>query len=274
MNDLRKLQLIQLDILKDIDKICKDNNLQYYLIAGTLLGAVRHHGFIPWDDDIDIAMYREDLCKLEEIITLQYSHKYSIQNCWTDNKFTRFITKVRLNNTKMIEADEYYDPDSKNVGIWIDIFPIDYVEKTGLDLKVRELGLRFFSALIVAKHLNISKRKTTKLKRVLYYILKYITKYINHSFIVKSYENICTKSSKQSSSYSTIFMSAYGCKKELVPNGVYGSGKKIIFEGHEFTAPNEYEYLLRAIYGDYMMLPPVEKRITDHRIEVIDYGNY
>lgn len=272
--DVRALQLIQYMILCDVVDICETHGLRYYLIAGTLLGAVRHGGFIPWDDDVDIAMYREDLSRLEHIIATRHSDKYSVQNCWTDGRFTRFITKVRLRGTRMVEADDTPSLAEEFSGIWIDIFPIDYVRTTGLALRLTDIKLRFLSALAVAKHLDIEKRNTTKVKRLLYRVLRLVVRRVSHAWIAQAFVNACTSSPKDHSPYSTIFMSAYGCRRETVPNGVYGDGRTVVFEGRRFRAPSGYEQLLSRIYGNYLELPPEGRRVSHHRIEEINFGRY
>ena len=103
MTELRKLQLIETSIVADVDAICEKYNLQYYMIGGTLLGAVRHKGFIPWDDDIDLVMYRDDYNRLINIIQTEYSEKYFVQTFETDPYYTRYIAKIRLNGTTMLE---------------------------------------------------------------------------------------------------------------------------------------------------------------------------
>ena len=99
----RKLQLCQLMIARDIDRICRENGLKYYMVGGTLLGAVRHGGFIPWDDDLDIAMFRSDYEALQEIIIREHSERYFLQNSQTDPHYSRVIAKVRLRGTIQME---------------------------------------------------------------------------------------------------------------------------------------------------------------------------
>ena len=119
MNDLQKCQL---NILKDFIKVCEKNNLRYYLVSGTCLGAVRHQGFIPWDDDIDVGMPREDYNKL---ITLQkdFNERYFIQTYKTDKKYLYNFAKIRDSETTYIENN--FMTTQINHGVWLDVFPLD-----------------------------------------------------------------------------------------------------------------------------------------------------
>lgn len=133
---LLRLKQIELEILKVFHEYCAKHSLQYYLIGGALLGAVRHRGFVPWDDDIDVGMLREDYERLKKIWDRDPIDGYFLQYNETDPAFARGIIKLRLNNTKVIEFS------SRNVkmhnGIYIDIFPIDYIDRNnGIALYMR-----------------------------------------------------------------------------------------------------------------------------------------
>ena len=124
---LRKVQLIELEILKEFDKICKDNHLRYILVGGTLIGAIRHNGFIPWDDDIDISMPRKDYNKFIKIQKKQLNHqKYYFQCMETENEFGLPFGKIRRKGS--IYSETTCPLDEKKQGIWIDIFPIDKID--------------------------------------------------------------------------------------------------------------------------------------------------
>ena len=117
MDQIRKLQLAQLYIMKNIAAICDENNICYYLCGGTLLGAIRHSGFIPWDDDLDITMYRQDLKKLTKIVEEKYSDLFFVQNFQSDKNYARYIPKIRLNGTVQMEED--YAKSDIHQGIYI-----------------------------------------------------------------------------------------------------------------------------------------------------------
>ena len=268
---IRKLQLVQLLILKDIDLICKKYNLKYYLIGGTLLGAIRHKGFIPWDDDIDIVMYRGDMEKLIKIIHEEYFEKYFVQNFKTDPYYTRYITKIRLNNTLQIE--EALGNAKSHQGIYIDIFPLDFVKKNkGFSMKIRGVILRLLFAIKSLKN-NIFYTKN-KIKILLGKILRIFTFLIPNGLINYLFDYVCSKDNNKQCNFTSNFSSHFKWEKQTYENDVYGEGVQVEFENNYFIAPTQYDVILKRIYGDdYMELPPKSKRITHQLIE-IDFGPY
>jgi lipopolysaccharide cholinephosphotransferase len=269
--ELRKLQLIQLMILKDIVKLCELHGLRYYLVEGTLLGAVRHNGSIPWDDDIDIAMYREDYKKIESLISRDYNDKYVVQSPDNDINYPRQILKVRLAGTKQIE----HGMDGINAanGIYIDIFPLDKCKKPdGIIMKFRGMLIRSFFAyntIHCGRKVNMSiSKKTIRL------LTRWVTVVIPKKKVNNWFEKICTMDDKKECHFTTSFLSAYGWKKQMVSNDVYGIGVMLTYEGEEFRVPTKYDKLLRAIYNDYLTIPSQEKQNSGHTIVEIDFGKY
>lgn len=272
MNDLRKLQLAELYMLKDIANICEANGIKYYITAGTLLGAVRHKGFIPWDDDLDITMYRKDLQKLTSLLRSEYKEKYFVQSFDTDKNYTRYITKIRLNGTKQVE--EIYENDDINHGIYIDIFPLDHTTKSGgIGLAIRGKILRLLFAYKTTKHTK--SWKTSKFKQIVINILKPITYLIPDSLINKAFDYCCSKTDVEGAKYTTSFASHYLWNKQMFPNEVYGEGVKIVFEDGKFIAPTKYLILLEQLYGpNYMDIPDEHLRDSGHILQKIDLGEY
>lgn len=271
MQMLRKLQLTQLIILKDIAQICKENNLRYYLGGGTLLGAIRHGGFIPWDDDIDIVMYRDDLERLESILLDNYNEKYFVQNFETDNKYTRYITKVRLNGTRQVSKG--LENVQMHKGIYLDIFPLDRVQSSdSLGLRLRGKIIRYLFAYKTLRF--IPDKNTTPEKKFLIKILHPISHLIPDKIINWFFDFICTMSENEKCKFTTNFASGYGWKRQLVENSVYGKGVYKRFEDGEYLVPFNYDKLLTQLYGDYMQIPPLEKRKSGHIIVDIDIGKY
>lgn len=125
-NHIKDLQRIELEMLLEVDRICKKYNIRYFLVAGTLLGAIRHKGFIPWDDDIDICMPVEEYRKFCKVAKTDLKKEYFLQNSDTDFS-NRWFSKVRKNNTTCIEKG--YEKSKIHQGIWIDIFPLIGVKK-------------------------------------------------------------------------------------------------------------------------------------------------
>ena len=272
MKTLRKLQIAQLYMIKEIAKICEENHLRYYLCGGTLLGAVRHQGFIPWDDDLDITMYREDLEKLTRIIQENYKDTFFVQNFDTDKNYARYITKIRLNGTLQVEED--CSQDDMHQGIYIDIFPLDHVTKSdGFGLHFRGKMLRLLFAYKTAR--CTKNKQSTPLKMALIKLLKPFTYLIPNSAINKMFDYVCSATDKPGASYTTSFASHYLWKKQLVPNAVYGEGVLHKFENCELRIPSDYTTLLVQLFGEnYMDIPPVEKRNSGHVLVNVDLGKY
>lgn len=256
---LVKAQKRMLDILIEVDRVCNKHNIKYFLIDGTLLGAVRHKGFIPWDDDVDIAMMREDYNKFIEVAPLELSKDYFLQTIDTDPNYNRFHIplKVRDNRSKLVEVDESENEDF-NQGIYIDIFAFDTLPKNELIRKFQKLISRFIVLCDVR-----TRRKEEKLslqnkiaflvylivKRLSYNtrnkILRYIMKWndINGQEITYGVDLPCD------GSWGKIFN-----KSDIFPL------TKIEFCGKYFNAPKECDKILSNLYGDYLELPKEEDR--------------
>jgi len=263
---LRKLQLTELDILVDIDKICKENNIQYFLIGGTLLGAVRHKGFIPWDDDIDIGMLRSDYEKFIELCLNKnvLGEKYFLHcNESDENYFVPFI-KVKKNNTTFAEED--LENLNTHKGIFLDIFPYDNVPKqNSIIQRIQAIIVRNIHYAIYVKY-NIYKLKNKKRKLFTWFLtllpkktLKKMNRYFSTIF-EKRKNNKYIVSIAGSSSYVDETL----LKERLFPL------KKTTFENLEFYSFNDNDYYLTQLFGDYMKLPPEEDRKT-HKPQFIDF---
>ena len=267
---LDKVKHLELQILKYVDKICKDNDIKYYLIGGTLLGAVRHGGFIPWDDDIDIVMFREDYNKFIKLINIK-SEKYFIQNFMTDSSYTRYITKIRLNGTSFVEKE--VKDLSMHHGIFIDIFPLDKIIPE--NEKQIQIQIKLAQKLIRLQQIKAGKVEGRgNLKTKGNQIIRLFLPIIPSKVIGKIIDNIYGMQNKKPTRYVTNFSSQYGWRKQTFPIDVYGEGTYLEFEGHKFMAPAKWEVILKNLYGDYMKLPPEEKRNSGHDVVHIDLGKY
>ena len=267
----KKLQLIELDIFKSFLMVCKKLDLKYFLAGGTLLGAIRHNGFIPWDDDIDVIMPREDYEKFLEKGQALLEKKYFIQNYKTDPEFVLNFTKIRNSETTFIEKTS----KNRNInhGIYIDIFPLDGFPRKKLDY----IKTKIFDTLYgyqVDKYFFYEE----KIKENFF---KHIAKKIFSDMLYrkKSLREIQDKKEKMYKKYKYTdsekiisYCGMYG-KKEIMPKKYFGEGKKVFFEGMEVIAPQEYDLYLKQFYGDYMKLPPKEQQVTHHYNEIIDLEN-
>lgn len=256
----KAVQAVETDMLRVFVSICQELGLKYYLWGGTLLGAIRHNGFIPWDDDIDVAMFREDYERfLKEAPAYLPEHLF-LQTYKTDPEYFQVFAKIRNSNTAFIEKPV---KDRKmNHGIFIDIFPLDeYSEKEKNSLKTRIVEK------LLEYRISYAMSKDTLPFRVK--ALRPISK-LFYSSVKRAKE---AKEALHKSSRNPAMIANYsgiGKGRDAVPAQWYAEGVEVLFEGIKAIAPAEYHKLLTKQYGDYMELPPVEKRVTHHETDIID----
>ncbi len=268
----KRVQDLELMILKHVDSICRKNNIKYYLIGGTLIGAIRHKGFIPWDDDIDIAMYRDDYNRFTKAFKETPDPRFFLQSFKTDPHYLRYFRKVRLNGTCFLEHNA--KQLEMHHGIFIDIFLLDRIILSNKRLNL----LRAVTASALLK-LKIIKEGFTKgsssFRTFVYKALRPFALLIPSAFFEYLLDHIYGISNKSKrASHTTNFACRYGWKIQTVPNEVYGDGVLVDFEGQKYMAPANWDFLLKQVYGDYMKLPPVEKRESGHDVVHVDLGSY
>ena len=244
---LRKLQMRELDILLYVDKICKENNIQYWLCAGTLLGAVRHGGFIPWDDDIDIEMSREDYLRFEKIF--KESDDYVLQTYKNDPYYMMPYAKVRDKHSILTES--FFGEEYKYRGVFIDIFPMEQVHKSmnvvsyiPIWFMIRR-AVRYRKSKLGRSFIRVAKGLSFGFIKVLRMLMKLVPgKKFGHT-------------------YGAWYYKVERCKQDIFPLTT------VIFEGREFPAPHDVDAYLRRQYGDYMKLP--DRRISHmQQVEFLD----
>ena len=182
-DNLRKLQLVELDGLKYLDKICKENNIEYYLAFGTLLGAVRHKGFIPWDDDIDIAMTGENYLKLLEVMKKNENKKYFFQTLETEKNYYLMWSKLRINNTLFAKEEQL--ANKINHGIFVDVFPLfEYPDKKDYKRITRKIKM---IKLMIENNMtyNYQKKHYGKIGNILSKIIGIIPQKIRNNYVEK-----------------------------------------------------------------------------------------
>lgn len=257
---LRKAQLKMVDILVEVDRICEKHNINYWLNYGTLLGAVRHKGFIPWDDDCDICMMRTDYEKFVSIAKQELPSNLFLQNSETDPSFPRTMTKVRMKGTKLVEFDES-ENEKYHQGIYVDIFVWDFhhpMIMTILD-KIKVINDWKYSRKKYPK--GSWKRSAVQIAVILPYIF--------YSTMMKLLRMVSAFNRKDDSLI-YIGQEVKGCDMKFFDKQIiFPLRKDTAFEGHYFAVPNKYDELLQKIYGDYMKLPkPEDRRWHAKKIEV------
>lgn len=264
---LRRLQLTEVEILKEVVRICKENKLQYFLIGGTLLGAIRHKGFIPWDDDLDIAMPRKDYEKILKLFETQLNSKYYLHSNKTDSRYWLPFVKVRKNET--IFEEKSIRSINTHKGIYIDIFPLDNAnrQKSFIQDIQAKIVKRISNLVIQKRGLNVAEPGlVTK-------IILNMLKPIKLQSLTKFQTKVMSYNGGNDSEYHINLGSNYNYIKQTIPKEKYYPPVKVEFEGDFYNAPNDWDFILKRIYGDYMKLPPIEKRITHNPTRIkFEYG--
>ena len=254
---LRQAQLAQLLLAKETKKICEKHNLNYFLLAGSALGAVRHKGFIPWDDDLDIGMLREDYDKFMEYAKEELPKTIFMQTWDTDENYALPFLKLRLEGTKFVERNTK-DVDLHK-GIYIDIFPFDNVPADEQAQKKQAKETSFYWKCLLAKnHYVLWDDKDWK-KKSIYRLVRMATS-------VMSKKQIQAKIDAQ--------MLAYNGQKTKKKRLWLETTEIVRFEDDYFPIPKAYDAYLKSLYGDYMKLPPEDQRENRHNICEFDLGNY
>lgn len=259
MNDLQKLQQIDLQTLKEFIKICDKNNLRYMALGGTMLGAVRHQGFIPWDDDIDIGMPREDYEKFINCCHKELPDNYQIRNFKNDEIYKYYITRILDMNYPIIEIRN--KDVEKNTYISIDIFPLDGLPKNTLLKKIHEFKVMWHRAKMSIGYIDtIDKNRERPFfeKLIISIITRVpIDKLIDPNKEKYKIDSLLKKYDFNESYYFSNLMGAYRTK-EVFPKNYIGNYSNYLFEDIEIKGVENYSGYLKDMYGDYMTIPSEE----------------
>lgn len=263
---LQKLELENLDLLI---KICKENNLRYYLIGGSLIGVMRHKGFIPWDDDIDIGIPRKDYNHFVDIAKSYIPDYMDIKTMSSEPDYKCYFTRL-INNKKKI----YWNHGQyiAKIGIWMDVFPLDGLPENVLMRNWQVFVVYFWKALY--KFTQIDYVSTNKKRGFIEcFLIKFaqitkIGKLFSAESMMKHLDQRLQKYDYDKEKYVWNFSGCYG-KREIVSKLQLGGKRKGLFEGRIVSIPLKAEDYLTNIYGNYMKLPPVKERIS-HEIIFAD----
>nr|WP_277612746.1 LicD family protein [Methanocorpusculum petauri] len=267
---LRKLQLIELGALLEVKRICEKHHIQYILTGGSLLGAVRHHGFIPWDDDIDIGMLRDDYERFVSVCGSELNEMYYLQTQSSDVNYAYPFSKIRVNGTQYMDESTWHI--EMHHGVWIDIFPYDNFPDDKIASILHTYALRYFmDSYCVLCGYGSSRGVFYQIFRIFASLpLRFFGKKLSLRAMI--YE--ITRYNKVRTEYVTMSMSMpkysrFFCKREDFFNIQF-----IMFEGHHFPIPAVSHPILSRMYGDdYMQYPPVDQRHPIHNPIVFDLGN-
>ena len=255
--DLEELKVLQMDVLQAIDDFCEDNSIRYSLACGTLLGAVRHKGYIPWDDDIDIYVPREDYNRLLSVFPETYKERYKLISLERNAQWTHPYAKAYDNNTLLEENAR----NEEIIGVNIDIFPVDEVP-AGNDWLVYNKKRRRLLYLFSLKFVRLSRHRSIS-KNCLILLFRLLTFFYSTRKWAERIDGLAQENNGKG--YDHLFECCQGLlQKQPFAKSLFDSLVYIPFENRQFKAFADSDIYLRNGFGDYMQLPPIEKRISHH----------
>ena len=267
--DIKKVHNRILETLLTVDRVCKEHNLRYYIIAGTLLGAVRHKGFIPWDDDLDMGMLRRDYEKFCRIAPEKLKPEYCLQTWYTEPNYALPFGKVMKRNTVYLENKK--TRRLENNGIYVDIFPYDYAPEDAAERNQLTASLLSIYRVKLMKSGYRPWQENDRIiwkKRIgyLYYQVKSL--FVTQQTLARDYDTLAVAVHD-----SPVICERNGrTKLDCYERAWIEELADYTFEGETFKGPKDYDSYLRSLYGEYMVLPPEGERENRHQIIEIDFG--
>lgn len=262
--ELEKIHEVELEILDVVDRFCRVHKIYYSLYCGTMLGAVRHGGFIPWDDDIDICMLRTDYNRFIKLWLSSGNQDYILQNKETDPGFTQTFTKIRKNHTTFLQEKE--ERGQYHTGFFIDILPLDRIPDGKLGKLIFKWNLMNY--LLFTREF-IPPKSSTSVAIVSHILLKLSSKG-NRIQKRKRYLRRITKYNKDHSLRLVSANSLDGLNHEM-PSDLPLHYKQMPFEERKYLCYSDCDGLLSAWYGDYMELPPEDQRVWRHHPILVNF---
>lgn len=258
---------LALDILIDFHNLCKKNNINYTLAYGTLLGAVRHKGFIPWDDDIDVIVMREDYEKLILIANSQLKENHKWVSIETSKDFTAPLAKIIDTNTEL--KQERHVAEKVSLGVYMDVFVYDLIPE---NLIRRDIV--YWKSVFFQKAWGFCENKSVK---GTLWMIKFIRRLLNRAslarfFSVKLKQNAVSYSKKGKYAASIMFGEHFNRSVYETPIEYFQEFDDYEFENHMFKGIKNYDYCLTRWYGEYMKLPPIEEQVGRHEYSVYYKG--
>lgn len=255
--ELRKLQIAQMEIMDEIHRICEKNNIQYYMIGGTALGAVRHNGFIPWDLDIDIAMRRNDYDRFKEVCKTDLDSRFKYCDYTNTHNIRGFHALVCINNTVLtLKNDKYNTRENKE--IYLDILPLD---NAPLNKNQQQKQAKKISNLKKLKqYKNGVNYSNNYIKKVAKKIISMAIFWTSVDKINKKADIVMRMYNKEESGYICSMASHYSYTKQCMQKEIYGIPQLVAFEDRQYYAPEKLDEYLKIIFNDYMKLPSKEEQ--------------
>ena len=259
---LEKIHSIQIEMIKKLHEYCKERGLHYSVICGSLLGAIRHRGIIPWDDDVDIALIREEYDELIKSLKEDPIEGLFIQDYSTDPYYYQPYAKLLKENTEYIEG--FRKNNKSKSGVFIDIFPLDYIKKPGMKItKFRRTISRFITFAIWNKEKCHMEREGSK--KLINGVSKIIS-VLPKTFLIKTQNKLVIRKRKDKAYVASMFSSNYETDRLYFTVNDFATLIELPFENTVVNAPKNWEENLTRLYKDYMSLPPEDKRNSGHDV--------
>jgi len=263
---LGDVQQRALSVLDALARFCDHHGLRYYLVGGTLLGALRHGGFIPWDDDIDIALPRADYTRLLALADALPRGLRAIHPSRDADTPYPFLV-VRDARSRLVI--DYARPFDRGIGV--DVFPIDAAPAPGLRRDLLFKAISLMRAWTMNKQQGYYPHRVAAPLRLRFAVLSLASRLCPAARIYRAYERLVARGDAASSAHVGNLYGLYG-RREVVDAEVFGEGRWVRFEGAHFRAPAQAERYLETVYGNFSRLPPPEQRRSGHRIRAVALG--
>lgn len=257
---LRRVQLIELEILHELARRCEEASLRWFVIGGTLLGAARHRGFIPWDDDVDVGMPRPDYERFEALCLRSPDERFPWQSCATDPAYPFMYGKLLHGGTRVVEPALAHLPIRHAVAV--DVFPLDGAPGSGLGRRVHELA---FKVAVTALGARIRRRGPRR-------YAAYLFRAIPRSWATGLVSGLAARFPYDASPYVVNASGAWGYRRECQPRSRFEPSATLPFEGLTVPVPGRWHEYLSHVYGDYLQLPPPAKRRARHGFTIRSLG--
>ncbi|MBD5216472.1 MAG: LicD family protein [Bacteroidales bacterium] len=264
MTELEHLQKVILSIAKDIDRVCRENNIEYYLLGGSCIGAIRHEGFIPWDDDLDIIMTRPNYEKFLTIAKQQLDpEKYFVQEGLKD--WPLYFSKIRLKGTYLHEPEDSYATEEMH-GIYVDVFCLENVPDSNISARLQYFLAKYYLCYQLSQRKYVSASFKKKLMIALSFPLHFTP-------LRNAVVNYIEKFNKRSTDRLGFLYGRTKYRTSATSRKVYGKPRYVKFEDTTLPVPEKTHEYLTQMFGDYMKLPPENQRKGLHLLSV-DFGKY
>ena len=249
--EMKKIRLVQLELLCELKRVCRKYGLTYYADSGTLIGAVRHQGYIPWDDDIDVVMKRKDYSTLLRVASEEFRHPFFLQTTYNDVNYVRGHAQLRNSVTAGYSAKEEGKP--YNRGIFIDILPLDNIADNKLLFKIQKIRSRYLFTLMELGVNHNDRRYVKKNNRKRYVAaqaMHFFFKIYDYRKMYRHFERVCSKYNDRPTE--NLGCISYSFGKYVWKSSWYDKSHEVPFEFTTINIPDGYEGRLRSEYGDYM----------------------